>query len=292
MVIGITGASGFLGNRFIRHAQQMGHQLVGFSRNPSKPIEGCLEVRRFGTGMDTSGCDAMLHLAGESVFGLWTKDKKQRILSSRVEGTREVVQALRLAKNPPRVLLSGSAIGFYGDTSQGIVDENSPVGSGFLADVAQRWETEALQAQTLGLRVVLLRTSVVLGKGGGAMGIMGPVFKAGLGGRLGSGLQWFSWIHVDDWASMALWSLENNTVSGPLNLCAPAPVQNSEFTKTLARVVHRPAFMSAPAFLIRAVLGEFSCELLESKRVSPTKALNSGFQYHLPKLEEALRISV
>lgn len=292
MIIGITGASGFLAHRFIALAQAKGHELVGFSRHPSKPIPGCREVRGFGECMDVDGCEALLHLAGESVFGLWTAAKKERILRSRVEGTRHLVRAIQLAKEPPKTLVSGSAIGFYGDSGQRPLDEESPAGGGFLAHVAERWENEALQAQTLGLRVVLLRTSVVLGKGGGAMGLLAPLFKAGLGGRLGNGQQWFSWIHVDDWAALALFALENSSLAGPLNASAPEPVQNREFTKALAKVAHRPAWLHAPAFLIRAFLGEFSGELLESKRVLPQKALASGFNYLYPEITQALQACV
>lgn len=292
MIVGITGASGFLGTKLIQLATEAGHHIVGFSRNPSKPISGCSEVRLFSERPDVNGCDAIVHLAGESVFGLWTAQKKERIRRSRVEGTRHLVEAILAAEQPPKVLLGGSAIGFYGDTGESAVDESSAAGTGFLAEVAVQWESEAMAACQRGVRVALLRTSVVLGKGGGAMKLLAPLFKAGLGGPLGSGQQWFSWIHIEDWAALALFVLEQNAVSGPINAVAPAPVQNREFTKILARAVHRPAFFKAPAFALRALLGEFSCELLDSKRVLPKAALQAGFKFRYPSLPEALDASL
>lgn len=289
MVIGITGASGFLGGHLIRAANAKGHKVIGFSRAPSKPITGCQAVRGFDENPDVSGLDALVHLAGESVVGLWTEAKKQRILQSREQGTHNVVRAISLAKEPPKVFVSSSAIGYYGNTGDAQADEHSPAGRGFLADVAKVWETEAMGAQTLGLRVVLLRTSVVLGKEGGALKPLIPLFKAGLGGRLGSGKQWFSWIHVQDWAAMVLFAIENNAVTGPLNACAPEPVINRDFTTSLAKAVHRPAFFWTPAFVLRTILGEFSSELLESKRVNPGKALDLGFRFEHPDLASTLK---
>ncbi|MFM8232327.1 MAG: TIGR01777 family oxidoreductase, partial [Chthoniobacterales bacterium] len=226
MRLGITGASGFIGRRAAEMARARGWEVVPFSRQPRDAA-----TRKFvpGKPADVDGLDAVLHLAGESVLGLWTKGKRARIMDSRVLGTRSIADGFARAKQPPRVLISGSAIGYYGDTGDREVDESSPPGNGFLADVCRAWEAEALKVTNA--RVVLLRIGFVLGRNGGAMKLVLPVFKAGLGGRLGSGRQWMSLIHVDDVAGMALWAIENETLRGPLNAVMPQPVTNAEFTR-------------------------------------------------------------
>jgi len=300
--IGITGATGFIGARIIELAQQKGHTLVGFTRNTSRPVPGCIETRKFSYDekVNVDGCEAIIHLAGEPVFGLWTKEKRRRISESRILGTRRIMEAIAACPAPPHTLISGSAVGYYGDTGENEVDEDSPPGTGFLADVVQSWEHEALQQPlssaranqplpTLAnpLRVVTLRTSIVLGRHG-ALQTMVPIFRAGLGGPLGSGRQWMSWIHIDDEASLALFALENTHITGPLNAAAHHPCRNTDFTKSLACAVHRPAFFRAPAFLLKTVLGDFSHELLDSKRVLPRRALAAGFKYRFPSLDAAL----
>jgi hypothetical protein len=185
------------------------------------------------------------------------------------------------------VLVSASAIGFYGETGDNAVDENSPGGAGFLADVSRAWEAEALKAEVLGVRVAILRIAVVLGRGG-ALAAMLPVFRLGLGGRLGSGRQWMSWIHMDDLAALALEAATNDQWSGVFNASAPEPVRNAEFTASLARAVRRPAFLPVPAFALRAALGEFAGELLGSKRVLPRRAEAAGFRFQFPTLDAAL----
>lgn len=290
MKIGITGATGFIGARIIQLARERGHEMAGFTRNPERGIPGCVETRRFSPDekVDVSGCEAIIHLAGEPVFGLWTDGKRRRIRESRVLGTRHLVDAIMASASPPRVLVGGSAIGFYGDTGESEVDETSPAGSGFLAEVTQSWEAEALRAREKNVRVVLLRTSVVLGAGGGALRAMLPFFRMGLGGRLGPGKQWMSWIHIDDEAALTLHAVEQQGIEGPLNAVAPRPCRNEEFTRTLAGAVHRPAFFHAPAFLLKAALGDFSHELLDSKRIISKHAAASGFTYRFPSLDTAL----
>lgn len=290
MNIGITGAGGFIGTRIIAMARGRGHTLVAFSRNPQKKIPGCGETRRFTLDEKPgiAGCDAIIHLAGEPVFGLWTGGKRRRIFESRVNGTRRIVEAILSAKEPPRVFVSGSAIGFYGDTGENETDEDFPAGCGFLAEVCREWEAEALRAREAKVRVVLLRTSVVLGPGGGAMKPMLPVFRAGLGGKLGTGRQWMSWIHLDDAAALALHAIEREELEGPLNAVAPAPCRNDEFTQLLAAAVHRPAFFRVPAFVLKTALGEFSHELLDSKRITSRRIAASGFTHRFPALEAAL----
>ena len=289
--IGITGVTGFIGRRIARMAFERGHSVTGFSRNPSQLVPGCSLMRAFRVNEkpDLSGCDALIHLAGESVFGVWTHEKKRRILESRQIGTRQLVDAILTSEKPPRVLVSGSAIGFYGDTGETVTDEDSPAGEGFLAETTRLWESEARRAEGAGMRVVLLRTGLVLGEKGGAMRIMKPIFLAGFGGKIGLGTQWMSWIHLDDMASLALLAVENEILNGPINAVAPEPVRNVNFTHTLAGVVRRPALFTVPRFVLKIGLGEFSRELLDSKRIISARAQVAGFRPKFADLEAALK---
>lgn len=235
---------------------------------------------------DISGCEALIHLAGESVAGLWTPAKKRRIVESRVLGTRRLIEAINAAPTKPEALVSGSAIGFYGDGAEEELTETAPAGGGFLAETVQAWEAEAARAE--GVRLVFVRTAMVLGARGGALPLMSIPFRLGLGGRLGGGRQWMSWIHLEDIAQLFLFAAENLDVHGPLNGAAPWPVRNADFTRLLAQAVHRPAFLHVPAFVLRAFLGGFSAELLESKRVLPAAALDQGFGFKFPELGPAL----
>ncbi|MEI7865624.1 MAG: TIGR01777 family oxidoreductase [Chthoniobacterales bacterium] len=283
MRLGITGASGFIGARAAAMASERGWEVVSFTRRPSRPSDRLFTL---SAPLDVDGLDAVLHLAGEPVLGRWTRTKRARIMDSRVLGTRSIVQGFAAAKNPPKVLVSGSATGFYGDTGDREVDESSPPGSGFLADVCRAWEAEAQKVNSA--RVVLLRTGFVLGRDGGAMKLVLPVFRAGLGGRLGRGRQWMSCIHVDDVADLALWAVENETISGPLNAVMPAPVTNEEFTREVGRAVHRPAFLPVPSMLLRLVLGSMSSMLLESSRVRPAVAAQMRYDFRHTTLPGAL----
>ena len=287
MTIGLTGATGFIGGKIIDLALRRGHEIVAFTREPRRTIPGC-EMRAFSldTVPDILGCEAIIHLAGEPVVGLWTAAKKRRIVESRVLGTRRIVEAINAAREKPEVLLSGSAIGFYGDRGEEELVETAPAGRGFLAETVQAWEAEAQRAE--GLRVVTLRTAIVFGKNGGALPMMRPIFKLGLGGPLGDGRQWMSWIHLDDLAHLALFAIENLDLRGPLNGSAPWPARNTDFTKALAHALRRPAFLRVPAFVLRAALGGFSHELLDSKRVLPAAALDHGFRFQFPDLAPAL----
>lgn len=288
MKLGITGASGFIGARAAQLAAARGWDVVPFSRHPRS-----MSARPFAPGkpVDVDGLDAVLHLAGEPVFGLWTAEKRRRIMDSRVLGTRSIVEGFRQSKNPPRVLVSGSAIGYYGNTGGREANEHSPAGSGFLAEVCRAWESEAGKVSATDARLVLLRTGFVLGHGG-AMKTMLPVFRAGLGGRLGNGRQWMSCIHVDDVAGMALWAIENEAINGPLNAVMPHPVTNADFTRELSRAVHRPAVLPAPAFFLRLVLGRMSSLMLDSSRVDPAVARAGGYTYAFACLDDALRAAV
>lgn len=283
MRLGITGATGFIGRHAARLAAARGWEVIPFSRQPRDE-----RTRRFvpGEPADVEGLDAVLHLAGEPVVGRWTSDKRRRIMDSRVLGTRSIVEGFARAAHPPRVLVSASGIGFYGDTGDREVDENSPAGSGFLAEVCRAWEAEAMRVRDA--RVVLLRIGLVLGREGGTMKRLLPVFRAGLGGRLASGRQWMSCIHVDDIAGLALWAIETEALRGPLNGVMPHPVTNADFTRIVARAVHRPAFLPAPSFVLRAVLGDMSSLLLDSSRVRPAVAETLGYRYDFSDVAEAV----
>ena len=289
MQLGLTGATGFVGRHVIRLAVRRGYEVVAFTRDPSRPVHGCIETRKFTPGEppDISGCRAVMHLAGENVAGIWTRGKMRRIRDSRILGTRQIAAAIRASSHPPDVLVSASAIGFYGDNGEAELTEASQPGTGFLAETCRAWEAEALAAEPL-CRVVRPRIGLVMGKGGGALRMMLPIFRLGLGARLGSGRQWLSWIHAEDLASLLFFAVENLDVRGPLNATAPWPVRNSEFTAALARSLHRPAFLAAPAFLLRLLLREFSRELLDSKRVLPGTATAQGFGFRFPEIAPAL----
>jgi uncharacterized protein (TIGR01777 family) len=283
MKIGITGATGFIGSRVAGHCGSHGHEIVGFSRRPAAGAR----LLSLDAPPDLDGLDAIVNLAGEPILGLWTAEKKRRIRESRILGTRRIVEAIQAMTKRPRVLVNASAIGFYGNTGETLVDESSPAGDGFLADVCREWEGEASRAGSSGLRVVLVRIGFVLGPGG-ALKLIRPVFKLGLGGKLGSGRQWMSGVHLDDVAGIMVWALENETVNGPVNAVMPAPFRNSEFTKELARSVRRPAILPAPAFALRLALGELSHAMLDSARVAPRIALKGGYSYRFSTLPLAL----
>ena len=238
---------------------------------------------------DETHFDKVVNLMGESIAeGRWTDAKKKRIFDSRVTGTRQLVDGLLATGKPPSVFVSASAIGIYGDSGEALVDESYPINDIFTSSVCQAWEAEANRLISHGTRVVCLRIAIVLGDGGGAIDKMLPIFKLGLGGKLGSGKQWMSWIHVDDLIGMINWSLENPNVSGPVNATSPEPARNAEFTQALAKAVSRPAFLPAPWFALRLVFGEFANELFFSQRIVPKVALDQGFKFKHPKLADAI----
>ncbi len=293
MKIGITGGTGFIGNRLAEQARQEGHEVVIFSRRADSLNLPHAEARLFtpGTPPDLAGLDAVVNLAGASIFGLWTKAQRKCIIDSRILSTRGIVEAIAaLARNgsPVPTLINGSAIGFYGDTGDRLVEETDGPGKGFLSGVCQAWEAEAHQAEASGARVVCLRTGFVIGRGG-ALALIGPLFRWGLGGCLGDGRQWMSGIHVDDVAGLILWALTNDSVKGPLNGVMPDPFRNIDFTREVARAVHRPAFLPAPAFVLRLGLGEFSHLLLDNSRVQPRRAEDHGYVFRFASLPSALQ---
>jgi uncharacterized protein len=289
MVIGLTGASGLLGQEIIRQAVSLGDQVVAYSRAPNPPVSGAIRTEPFGPGMAVSNLDAILHLAGESILGRWTKARRDRILQSRIQGTRWVVEALRNAPDAPRTLICASGVNIYGDRGEEELIEESPIGSaGFLCSVAVAWEEEAMRAARFGVRVVTIRIAMVLGRKG-ALALMLPAFWLGLGGRLGSGNQWMPWIHVEDVANLFLHAAREVSLAGPLNGLSPFPIRNRDFTRILGRTLRRPTFLAVPSFILKAVLQDQASLLLDSERALPKRALETGFRFRFPYLEEALQ---
>lgn len=293
MKIGITGASGLIGQKVGRLALESGHEVIGYSRRPMADTaaisRACLSTA--ADVLPEQPLDALVHLAGESLLGLWTAAKRRRIWESRVRLTQALVTRLRgwQPQNRPRVLLCASGIGFYGDRGDEVLDEGSSAGSGFLADLCQAWEAAAREAEALGIRVVLLRTGMVLAREGGAYPVMRLAFRCGLGGRLGSGKQWMSWIHAQDEAAMILWAAENDAVSGPLNLCAPQPVRNADFTRQLAASLRRVALLPAPAWALKRLLPGMAEEMLfASQQAFPRQAAAFGYRFAHSSLAGAL----
>ncbi len=294
--IGITGATGFIGGHLALLAQDSGHDVIAYSRRSDWWVPVAQETRtqpqNAPHALPETRLDALVHLSGESLLGLWTKEKRERIWNSRVDFTEKLVTHLGTwrAENRPKVLVCASGAGFYGNSGADPVDERSPRGRGFLADVCAGWEKSALRAEALGMRVVTLRTGMVLGTDGGALPLLRRVFRCGLGGRLGSGAQWMSWIHCEDAARLVLKVLEHESVRGPVNLCAPEAVTNAEFTRKLATALKRPAFCHVPAFALRLLLRGMADEmLLGGQRVIPRVATEMGYTFAHPTLDSALK---
>jgi hypothetical protein len=288
----VTGASGFIGSHLAGRLEKP--VVVGRdARRLQKLLPGA-EARQWNPAGEVdpgifAGVEAVFHLAGESIFnGRWNRARKERIMGSRVEGTRSLVRALTQMERPPRVLVCSSAVGYYGSRGDEMLTESSGPGRDFLATVCMAWEEEARKAQAAGIRVVSVRTGVVLGADGGALARMRLPFSLGLGGRLGNGRQYMSWIHIDDLVGIFLHAARNDTVRGPINAVAPNPVTNREFTATLAAAVHRPALLHVPALALHAALGEFATVLLASQRAVPEKAVRTGYVFQYPHIRAAV----
>ena len=297
MEIFVTGGTGFVGGALCRVLIKAGHQVTVLSRS-KRSAESLAQGVNHTIGdpsqpgawqEDAAQCQGFINLAGASIFGRWDDKYKKLLRSSRIHTTRHLVEAIasRQARTPA-VLVSASAVGYYGFCGDETLDESSPPGDDFLAQLCLDWEAEALRAQDAGARTVLARFGIVLGQGGGALGQMLPIFKMGLGGRLGSGRQWFSWIHQADLVRALLHCLDNPDLNGPVNCTAPKPVTNLELTKNLGKVLGRPAFFPAPGFAVKLMLGEFGSVLLEGQRVLPSKLANSGFTFLYAELGDAL----
>lgn len=289
MRVAITGSSGFLGSPLAADLRAAGHDVVALRRPADwDPAAGTIDASRI------EGVDAVVHLAGEGIATRrWSEEQKRRILESRTVGTSLLATALAGLDRKPGVLLSASGIDYYGDTGDEIVTEEHPKGEGFLADVCEAWESATQPAAGAGIRTVHLRTTMVLGRAGGALAKMLPLFKLGLGGRMGSGRQWWSWISLDDWVAAATFLLEAD-IDGPVNLSAPEPVRNADFTRALAAVLGRPAVLPVPAFGPRLLLGpELASTLLQaSHRAVPARLEAAGFRFRHREVAEALRAAV
>ncbi|MDQ2950243.1 MAG: TIGR01777 family oxidoreductase [Acidobacteriota bacterium] len=291
MNVTLTGASGFLGTRLLQKLKSVGHNVHVLGR---KPVQG-LPFSHWDAesseppAESLAAADAIVHLAGEPVAQRWTPEVKKRIRSSRVEGTRNLVHALSTLSTRPSVLVSASAIGIYGSRGDEILTETSSPGDDFLAEVSKQWEFESGLAESLGIRVAQVRIGVVLGREGGALAKMLAPFRAGIGGRIGSGKQWMSWIHVDDLVDLLLFPITQKSARGPLNGTAPNPITNAEFTKELAAVLHRPALIPVPGFALKMLFGEMAGVILASERVLPKATQAAGFRFQHPHLREALQ---
>ncbi len=290
MTIGITGVSGFVGRHFVRHPAAADHRLVGFSRNPARSTPGVVEMRAMPEigAPDVSRLDAVVHLSGESVAGLWTARLRRAIAESRGTATRRLVAAMASAHPRPTTLVCASAVGLYGDRGDEWLTEESPRGDGFLADVASDWEAAACEAEKAGIRVVRMRFGLVLGPDGGPFVPLRRVIRLGLGGKLGSGRQWMPWVHVDDVAGLLWHALLTPGLTCPVNTVAPHPVTNAEFTRTVARHYHRPAFLHVPAWVLKTALRDQTSMFLFSQRVRPGAAEASGYSFRHPTLAGAL----
>jgi hypothetical protein len=301
--VAVTGATGLIGSALVRELQARGDDVTVLTRDPSTATQklGGVAAVRWGdpTGEPApaeafEGRDAVVHLAGEPIAQRWTDDSKRRILESRELGTRNLVAGVRSAGEPrPRVLVSQSAIGWYGARGDERLDESAPAASGdFLADVVVVWEREARSAEELGMRVALTRTGVVLAEGGGALDKMLPPFKLGVGGPVAGGNQYVPWVHLDDVVGAMLFCLDNADASGPINVTAPEPVTNKELSQALGRVLHRPAIAPVPGFAVKLLYGEMATIVTTGARVVPSRLVELGYEFRRPELEPALRAAV
>jgi uncharacterized protein (TIGR01777 family) len=291
MRVVVTGATGFVGRAVCRALESASHGVIGVGRKPALVPVRTLTWDRVREALHDA--QAVVNLAGEPVAGgRWTPARKQRIRDSRVMATRAIVEAIGATTPRPTVLVNASAIGYYGPRGDESLDETSPPGTGFLADVCRAWESEALRAEALGVRVVLLRIGVVLGPGGGALAKMLVPFRAGLGGPVGNGRQWFSWVHRDDVAGLVVSALAGDGWRGPVNATAPAPVTNRDFAHALGHVLSRPAILPTPAIGLRLVLGEMADMLLTGQRVLPKVAEAQGYAWKYPSVDGALHAIV
>lgn len=298
MRILITGASGLIGKALQRSFAEKGYEMLLASRGEPKnanEIQWSVEDGFREEDLPRlEGLDAVVHLAGEGIAGLrWTEEKKKAIRDSRVDGTRNLVNTLADLKQKPKVLIAGSAMGFYGDRGDEILTETSRPGDTFLSDVCKEWETESRRAEDSGIRTVLLRTSIVLSKDGGALATMLTPFKFGVGGVIGSGKQWMSWVSLDDVIDIINYAIENEGLRGAVNVASPNPVTNEEFTKTLGDVLYRPTFLPLPEFAVNLVFGEMGdALLLDSMRVEPKRLQEAGYKFKFTDLRSALENAV
>ena len=289
----VSGSSGLIGSALISALANEGHRVIRLTRSGSPGDRGTVRWDPSAGEIDTDrleGIDAVVHLAGESVEGRWTSAKKARIRKSRVQGTRLLAETLAGLPVPPRVMVSASATGYYGDRGEELLREESAPGSNFLARTCQEWEAAADPARGVGVRVAHPRFGLVLSAEGGPLATMLPIFKLGGGGKIGSGRQYWPWIAIDDAVGAVLHALTSDSLEGPVNVVAPDPPTNLQYTRTLGRVLNRPTVFALPAPVVRVVLGQLADELiLASQRVEPAKLEESGYEFRYPELEGALQ---
>jgi uncharacterized protein len=297
----IAGATGFIGSRLVKRLQQEGHNVLVLTRNttfaqkvfpanafPNVEIVG-YQPTASGSWQDAiAGCDGVVNLAGEPIAEeRWTPEHKQKILNSRKLGTQKIVEAIAKANAKPKVLVNASAIGYYGTSETATFDETSPSGNDFLAEVCQAWEAEASKVKDAGVRLVILRLGIILGMGGALAKMITP-FKLFAGGPIGTGRQWFSWIHIDDLVNLILQALTNPAIEGVYNATAPNPVRMTDLSHTMGEVMHRPSWLPVPSFALEALLGDGAKVVLEGQQVLPKRTLDAGFDYQYPNLRSAL----
>jgi uncharacterized protein (TIGR01777 family) len=305
MRIAVTGSTGFIGSALVRSLLDDGHRVVRLVRRPPAPrSDGSTEVRwnprlreidrrGLAAGDDGAPLDAMVHLAGAGIADRrWTTAYKREIHDSRVLGTRTVAEALAGLEQRPKVLVSGSAMGIYGQTGDRVIDETAPVGGDFLARVCVEWEESTEAAAAAGIRVAHARTGLVVGADGGAWARMFPLFKLGLGGRFGDGRQYWSFISLRDQVAALRFLIDSESLSGPVNLTAPVPVTNGEVTEAMGRVLHRPTLLAVPEFALKAALGEMAVEVIGSHRVVPARLLDAGFRFAHPTVDQAIEAAL
>jgi len=299
MKLVVTGASGFIGTALCEQLLKQGHTLTLLTRGaPREPNTGVKRWHHWTPGTlrdwdtELDGIDGVINLAGEPIAEKkWTATQRRRLEKSRVDATHVLVQGCAKAKQRPKFLINASAVGYYGPHGDEIVTEETPAGADFLSQLCRNWEAEAKEAEKLGMRVVLLRTGIVLGRGG-ALEKMVPPFKWFSGGPLGSGKQWMSWIHLEDQVRLIVYLIENPQAAGPINATAPNPERNKDFSHALGKVLHRPSWMPVPGFLLRIGLGDMADMLLTGQRVVPAAAQKLGFEFRYPNLPQALQACI
>ncbi|MFW6124106.1 MAG: TIGR01777 family oxidoreductase [Acidobacteriota bacterium] len=297
MRILISGGTGFVGRHISSRLIQDNHKCTVLTRRPKKSKEAPKGISFLQADPTQKGDwqkeiqnhDAVINLAGASIFKRWTQEHKKDILESRVKTTQNIVEGISSEPKNPFTLYSASAVGYYGFRRDEKLNESSPPGDDFLARVTQDWEKEALKAEKKEARVVITRFGIVLGEKGGALGQMIPLFKKFIGGPIGNGKQWFSWIHMKDLSEVFAFLIDHPKISGPVNVCSPHPVRNKELAKSLGKVLKRPSFVPSPGFLVRMVLGEFGSVVLKGQRVIPEKLLINDFRFHYSDINEAFK---
>jgi hypothetical protein len=296
MKVVVAGGTGFIGSSLVALLRLEGHEVVVLTRDPDRVPLSPEATRVAWDGrtqgewtVHVQGADAVINLAGESIGGgRWTASRKERIVTSRINATRALLESIRSGGKRPSLFISSSAVGYYGPVESGDVAEGSPPGSGFLADLCLRWEQEALAVGELGVRVVILRTGVVIGEKGGALKRMLLPFRLYAGGPVGSGRQWFPWVHRDDVTGVILFALANGAIAGPVNVVAPESVDMKAFSAALGRALSRPSWLPVPAIALRATLGEMADMILTGQRVVPSRLLALGYRFRYPALAPAL----